>query len=248
MYENDESTVNAVAEVPVVEEQVADLGGEDTTVGTADNVVETEQQETTEPARQTRKENAEFAQQRRTRESELARELAETRRTNDLLKQGLSAYFGGETEEDMALSALAYANHMSKEEYEAQYRQQLAAEQQRQAVTSELEFYRSERMKVAMAEDLKAIQAIDPLVKSLEDLGEDYAKMISAGIPATTAYYAVRETMPKRTVPSMGAINNTNGDNENDFFTDEQLDLLTDKQLDNPKTLAKAIRSLTKKK
>lgn len=157
---------------------------------------------------QSAEENARFAENRRKQELDQARkELAELKKHNELLTKGMNQYFDGTNPEELYAKATAYAQGKSADEVLAEIRQKAEREQQEQAVNAELEYYRSERAKNAMEADLKAIQALDPLVKTLDDLGEDYAKLIQAGIPATKAYFAIKETMPKPTVPSMGAIN-----------------------------------------
>lgn len=180
---------------------------------------------------QSAEENARFAENRRKQELDQARkELAELKKHNELLTKGMNQYFDGTNPEELYAKATAYAQGKSADEVLAEIRQKAEREQQEQAVNAELEYYRSERARNAMEADLKAIQALDPLVKSLDDLGEDYAKLIQAGIPATKAYFAIKETMPKPTVPSMGAIN-TNSNIEKDFFTREEVESMSDAQI-----------------
>ena len=54
-----------------------------------------------------------------------------------------------------------------------------------------------------MQADLAEIQKIDPSIKSLEDLGDDYSSYISAGLDAEQAYWAIRakEEANKATPP-----------------------------------------------
>ena len=55
----------------------------------------------------------------------------------------------------------------------------------------------------AMAEDLAMLQKIDPKLKSLEELGDDFAAYISAGLTAEQAYYAIRgKELSTKAVPA----------------------------------------------
>lgn len=230
-----ESTVNAVAEVPAVEEQVADTGGVDTDTGT----VATEQQEAAAPARQTKQENAEYANMRR--------EIERMKRDNDLLTRATKQFFTGDTAEDLAYSAIAYAQGKDASEIRAAEQREAAEMAQRNSLQAELEEYRTRERERLIEDDVKAIRAIDPKVKTVDDLGDDFVKLRAMGIPAETAYNAIKAAMPKPP-PSMGDISATSIDAAGEFFTEDQINSLSSKQLDNPKILEKAIRSLTKKK
>lgn len=68
----------------------------------------------------------------------------------------------------------------------------------------ELNYYRQREIENLIAQDLKRIQALDPKVKNLNDLGQDFAKLIGAGIDAVTAYNAVKANTT--TTPTMGDV------------------------------------------
>ncbi len=202
MYE--ESTVNAVAEVPVVEEQVAEIGGAEAVVDTAGNTEEAEAQETTAPAKQTKAENAEFAKMRR----ELEKNQREKERINELLVKSLKPYFDGDDPEQLAYQALGYAEKKSPEEIRAQYQREAEEKAKAETLKAELEFYRRQESERAINEDLKLIQAIDPKIKSLDDFGDKKNTFITLranNVDTMTAYNAIKATMPKP-VPSMGGI------------------------------------------
>lgn len=95
-----------------------------------------------------------------------------------------------------------------------------------------------------MKEDLAAIQTIDPSVQSLDQLGEDFAKLIAAGVSATVAYNAVTaNTAPKPA--SLGPLGQSDN-KEAEFFTDEQLNALTKEDLKDDNIFKKAMASLKK--
>lgn len=85
----------------------------------------------------------------------------------------------------------------------------------------ENEFFQKNQIVEIMQKDLKAIQAIDPAVKNLNDLGEQFQKLISIGTDAVVAYNAVKATLPKPQ-PSPGNINSSQKETS-DFFTREQV-------------------------
>ncbi len=104
-----------------------------------------------------------------------------------------------------------------------------------------------QNIEYAKAEDLRQIQTLDPSVKSVDDLGDDYFKLRAAGIDAKKAFLVVKNsdapTTPKPA--NIGPVNDS-GNVESEFYTSEQLDRLTSKDLDNPKILKKAMASLTR--
>lgn len=81
----------------------------------------------------------------------------------------------------------------------------------------------------AMKEDLTTIQSIDSSVKSLEDLGEDFAAYVAAGLSAEQAYYAIKgkEIATKPTPPEApGKISDT-APAPKDYFTEEEVNAMT---------------------
>lgn len=81
----------------------------------------------------------------------------------------------------------------------------------------------------AMAEDLAVLQRIDPGLKSLDDLGDDFIAYIGAGLTAEQAYYAVKgKDIATRSTPAKlpGKIADTSAP-EKDYFTEEEVDNMT---------------------
>lgn len=111
-----------------------------------------------------------------------------------------------------------------------------------------LSFYRRQRAKAKMEEDLQRIRKIDPSVVSLDDLGEDYLRLVGNGIDGAAAFLALKgmKDIDKNPVPpAIGSVNSKTAE-EREFFTGSELDSLTSADLDNPRILKKAIKSLTK--
>ena len=99
-------------------------------------------------------------------------------------------------------------------------------------------------------DDLKAIQAKDPSIKSLDDLGKDFALMRSTGVSVDVAYNAVKSTLEankKTPPPEMGKVNATQKADKT-YYTQDEVDAMiaaNDKALDNPSVLAKIRKSMT---
>ena len=79
--------------------------------------------------------------------------------------------------------------------------------------------------------DLAKIQAIDPKVTSLDQLGESFTEYIKAGLSAEDAYFAVKskEQIKKPIAPKApGKVNNEPP--TKDFFTEAEVDAMTPAQ------------------
>ena len=105
------------------------------------------------------------------------------------------------------------------------------------------------RIEQEMKKDLAEIQAVDPSVKSLDDLGAEYQEMVKAGITGINAFYAIRgkQAIQNAAIPPTTGVVGGKTDTERDF-TGEELDRLTEKDLDDQNLLERAIRSLHKLK
>ena len=96
-----------------------------------------------------------------------------------------------------------------------------------------------------MAEDLALIRVMDPEVSSLEELGEDFAALIAAGVSAPVAFAAIRESKRASLPPSMGAVD-VGSVGEKTFYSPEEVDKLTSSQLADPSIWARVRESMTK--
>lgn len=101
-------------------------------------------------------------------------------------------------------------------------------------------------VKNSMDLDLKAIQKLDPKVKSLSQLGDDFIRLLECGIDAKTAYSAVMKARESDLTPKpteLGAIGHSERPDSH-YYTSNQLDRLTAKDLENPAVYKKAMESL----
>lgn len=205
-----------------------------------------ESQEVAEPEPETTNQ----PEENRKTESDAA--FAEMRRANQQLERekqqmmaALSRYFDGDTPEDLSINAMAYADQRDPEEYRAEWEHDQEFEQlkaYKEQLEKELFDMHVDRL---MRDGLRDIQAIDPNVKSLDDLGENFAKFISAGLTSTEAYWASKAQQMKEKVlaPSaIGRVSETKA--ERDFYTSEELDRLTSEDLKDDAVFEKAMRSL----
>ena len=109
----------------------------------------------------------------------------------ELMREALSRYFEGETAEELSDNAIAYA----EERDPAEYRQEREQREEFESLKAEKQALEEAMLEMEvdrrMEEDLKAIQEVNPNVKSLEELGESFVNMVAAGCPAKDAYFAV---------------------------------------------------------
>lgn len=192
-----------------------------------------EEQEVAEPATGVRTEaDSAFAELRR-RAEEAERQRAEYESQNQQMIEALGLYFDGDNATDLAIAARANAKQISPEEERARYE----AEQARMTMSAENKRLQEEnlalRVERMMAKGLSEIQQIDPDIKSLEDLGDNFANYIRAGLSSVDAYYAVkaREAKEKIVPPkTVGKVATAKG--ESSYFTKEEVDAMSDEEFD----------------
>ena len=209
-----------------------------------------EQAAQTQPEAVKTEKDAFYADQRRKQELEQRRaENARLQQQIEAVQKTLGNFFDGGTLEEQ----LDYARAQAQGIDVAQYREQRRVQEEAQAVQNELQMYRDREIDRMMAEDLKAVQAIDPTVTSLNDLPQTFLALRfnkAAPMGAKEAFIATRaiETQTKQPKPaSVGSVTGT-GNRESEFYTSEELDALTPKMLDDPKVMEKAMRSMARLK
>lgn len=237
-------------EVTGVEEQSA-----------ADSVSEETVEETVEETGKT-EEDAAWARMRREAQQARAdaeaaqRELAELKAMDEARAKAESRLTG---QDDARIAAIAEATGMSEDEVRAEIE---AAEREAQKdllienLQTQIDTLTGERM---MQDELEEIRKVDPTVKSLMDLGEEYVRYMSATDPATgkpmmtpqDAYWAVKakEQANKATPPvEVGKV--ATGTAEKDYFTDAEIDAMSPEQLTNnaPKIIASWERNYKNRK
>jgi len=135
--------------------------------------------------------DARFAQMRRENEAKET-ELAEVKAELARLQARQSAIDSFTNEHDFdEIEALAQMSGYSRDDIEAK----LSKEEESQGKDIEISNLKKElediRIEQRMREDLILLQKVDPSIDSLEDLGEDYANYIAAGLSAKEAYGAI---------------------------------------------------------
>lgn len=240
----DENTnINESAEIQeVAEPEMEDAleGAEEQEVADPDEADISEEEETEDGEESGRTEtDAAFAEMRRT--------IAELKRDNEMMSGALGRYFDGETAEELSINANAYADDRDPDEY----RQEWEHNQEFEDLQAENEELKEELMNVQidrlMQEGLRDIQVIDPSVKSLDELGEDFGKFIAAGLTSTQAYWACKAQEQNEKVQPPSAIGRVDDSHaEREYFTSEEIDNLTDEDLDDPVIWEKVMRSMEK--
>ena len=209
--------VQEVAE-PAVEEMDVDL---DSSEGDVDEGVEA--QEVTEPASGKTSADEAFAEMRR-RAALAESQLAEARKRNAELDEALGLYFSGD---DKVASAIAHYQERSVEEV----RQELDERAELSALREENARYRQQaieaRAEVQMAADLKAVRALDPDVKSIDDLGQAFVDMrFGGGLSAEDAYFAVmakRQATERKPAVPAGRIQGAGEAQVKDFYSYDEV-------------------------
>ena len=108
-------------------------------------------------------------------------------------------------------------------------REALESDPELKAKNEELEYYRKQTIKAQMESDLTRIKTLDNTVKSLDELGEEFFKLIASGVDAVIAYNAIKASKPQ-SQPTMGDINSTEP-KEKDFFTREEVEKMTQEEV-----------------
>ena len=172
--------------------------------------------------------------------SEADAAFAEMRRQNqalqherELMMNALNRYFDGDTVEELVINANAYAEQRDPEDYRQEFELSRDFESLK-ARNAELEEQLLDaQVERLMRDGLREVQAIDPNVKSLDDLGDSFARLIASGVPTKEAFYAARamELKEKILAPdAIGRVSDTKA--ERVYYTSEELDNLTDEEMD----------------
>ena len=165
--------------------------------------------------------------------AEMRRQNQQLQREAQMMREALSRYFEGETAEELSINANAYAEERDPDEY----RREWEREQDYERAIKENEELRNKMLDMQVDEmmrsGLREIQEIDPSIKSLEELGESFGKMIAAGLTSKEAYYATLAMNNKDKVFAPDPIGRVSDNRiERDYYTSEELDHLTDEEMD----------------
>lgn len=234
-----ETEVTSTEESQSTSEEVTEVAGQ----STDENNVQNQQTEPIKLPTQQRdfEKDAAFAK--------IRREAEQAKKQNEMLARTLQQFgFKGNTPEEVIDAANAHylqkpVEEVRQQRVEAEKKQQ--EEAQRQA---ELEFYRNREIERLMHDDLNRIQKLDPTVKSLDELGDDYFNLIQAGVDAEIAFGVIQQKKQRETkIPpaEIGKVN-SNTKAEKDYYSPEEVDRLTEKELDDPKIWETVRKSMTK--
>lgn len=221
-FENTSAETPEVAEPEV--EETNETGVEDQDVATP----ESEEHQKTDA-------DSAFAEMRRAREA-AEREAADAKAELEHLKaqqEARESTFSRLTgkDEDAEIAALAELTGMSEDEIRAEM--EAASESAEkdlriQMLEEQINSSEAERM---MQEDLAKLRKIDPSLKSLEDLGDEYIEYIAAGLPPERAYWAIKaEERANQATPPKEVGKVATGTAEKDRFTEAEIEAMSPEQ------------------
>lgn len=188
--------------------------------------------------------DAAFAEMRR-RIQELEGTNADLVRRNGEMHGALSRYFEGEDDEELIINANAYAEERDPDDYRADYERERELEALRAQNEELQERLTDVEVQRIADEGLREIQALDPNIKSLDELGQAFIDFIAGGLDIKKAYYATLAYNNNERIYAPDAIGRVaDTKSERDYFTSEELDALTDEELADDKIFAKAMRSM----
>jgi preprotein translocase subunit YajC len=160
----------------------------------------------------------------------------------DEIEDQAKAHYSGKTVEEVRNERL-----QAQKVFEEQQRR----EQETLAKDNQIKDLQRQLYARILSDDLKAIQAKDPSIKSLDDLGKDFALMRSTGVSVDVAYNAVKSTLEankKTPPPEIGKVNATQKADKT-YYTSAEVDAMiasNDKALDDPSVLERIRKSMTK--
>ena len=250
-----------IQEVAELEENVVDTSEQNQEVAEPEPQQEVEQPKVEE---RNYERDAAFANMRRSmeqaqKEREETQKLLETMRKE---KERLTNSFGlfgfkGDVDEIEDQAKAHYSGktveEVRNERLQAQkvFEEQQRREQETLAKDNQIKDLQRQLYARILSDDLKAIQAKDPSIKSLDDLGKDFALMRSTGVSVDVAYNAVKSTLEankKTPPPEIGKVNATQKADKT-YYTSAEVDAMiasNDKALDDPSVLERIRKSMTK--
>lgn len=160
----------------------------------------------------------------------------------DEIEDQAKAHYTGKTVEEVRNERL-----QAQKVFEEQQRR----EQENLAKDNQIKDLQRQLYARILDDDLKRVQSIDPSIKSLDDLGADFAKMRMSGVSTDVAYHAVKSSLEankKTPPPEMGKVNATQKADKT-YYTSAEVDAMiasNDKALDDPSVLEKIRKSMTK--
>ena len=209
--------------------------------------------------------DAAFASMRRSME-QAQKEREEFQRQNEALmaeRERLTNSFGlfgfkGNVDENEDQAKAHYTGKSVEEVRNERLQAQKLVEEQRRkeqenfAKDNQIKNLQKQLAERIFEDDLKKVRAINPEIKSLDELGDKFFKLMSmGGWTAEEAYHADKyaENANKKTPPPEIGKVNASPKADKAYYTSEEVDAMiaaNDKALDDPNVLAKIRKSMTK--
>ena len=183
---------------------------------------------------QSAEDNAKFADMRRKMEQAMKdaeqakKDLAASKAQADRMSQLVTKQYGYEGDA-LSIADQLEAAATGKSVADIRAAREAAEEQasKLEKLEQELNLYRplaTEHFKAQLLADVKAIYP-DVKATSVEEFGEEFTKLVAAGVPAAHAYAAtkdVEQAQIKPTPPQIGAVNSKTA-GESDYFTKDEV-------------------------
>ena len=186
----------------------------------------------------------------------MRRELEESRRTGEVLKQQNERFkkvlepfgFKGETADDIADMAQAHFEGRSVEDVRSAREAEEREKEEIRTLKAENTAFKQREAQRVFEEDLRTLRKLDPKIKSIDEMGRDFFVLRAQGVSTEVAYNAIRGAREAEKVVPPQKIGRINAQTkaEKDYYSGDELDRLTAEQLDDPRVLERAIRSMTK--
>lgn len=222
-----EENINTSVESQDVAEPETDVTASEETQEVAETAPEANDsnESTEQPTHQRTEQDAAFAEMRRNNQAQ--------QKQIEMMQAALSRYFDGESVEDLVINANAYAEQVTPDEYRQTFERDREYEDLKARNAQLEEELLNQEVDRLMREGLREVQAIDPNVKSLDDLGRPFADLIANGVPTKEAYYATKAMELKEKILAPDVIGRVSDSKaERDYYTSEELDHLTDEEMD----------------
>lgn len=173
------------------------------------------------------KSDAAFAAMRRENE-ELKRQIEQEREAGQRYEEALGLFFNGD---DKVLQAQAYADNRPFEDVKAEYDISVELEQARKEANELKTELANEKVERQMSKDLTELQKIDPNIKSIDDLGQDFLRFRFSPYGEMTpseAYYAMKAYQEKTKIVPPRSIGKLEPDKvDSDFYTREEVQAMS---------------------
>lgn len=211
------------------------LGAEEIEVADQSEELGVEEQEVADPTDDKNPTDSDFAEQRRAREEaerraeEAERRLAQFEAEQNARKEVLGQY--GYEDESSIYESIDEAHGFETGNVEAEIRNRIEIDnlkREKEALQNEVDEQRAENM---LARTLAEVQALDPSIKDINDLGESFVNYIKAGLSPKESYYAVKSAELKEHITPPKAPGKAHSEpKEKEYYSEDEVVRMTSEE------------------